>query len=272
MATKDHSKGWRDMHGKGSSKQRRPANRSTAPPPSVKEFVISSPPGLDGSPTADRYRSPSPGRVDASELHLQTPPCKLSNDDTASCLGYSPFPTPYTPRREQSQHPSRLLLETDMTPPKVAMEHGAGPPSHDEILKIQKPAGVAADTAGQGAEDAWRHTEDAAQPRNAWNNSQQEGAHWAHYGREEGARNHFRPEGQAWYGQSGHGRGRGRGQRQGSGFPHRGYGSSKARHYGKGKGKGKWRCPWHGQGDAYRLDIAKVHLPDPVIFQVPVLF
>eukprot|EP00439_Symbiodinium_sp_Y106_P050132 s928_g6.t1 len=77
---KDHSKGWRDMHGKGSSKQRRPANRSTVPPPTVKEFVICSPPGLDGSPGADRYRSPSPGRVDASELHLQTPPCKLSND------------------------------------------------------------------------------------------------------------------------------------------------------------------------------------------------
>lgn len=249
MATKDHSKGWRDMHGKGSSKQRRPANRSTVPPPTVKEFVICSPPGLDGSPGADRYRSPSPGRVDASELHLQTPPCKLSNDDTASCLGYSPFPTPYTPRREQSQHPSRLF-ETDMTPPKVAMGRGAGPPAtgNDEILKI-KPAGVVAHTAGHEAEDAWRHTEDAlAQNRDPWNSLQEE----------EEARNNFRPEGKAWHGQSG--RGRGRGQRQ-WGYGQRDYGSSKARHYGKGKGKGKWRYVWHGQGDAYQLDIAKAVEP-----------
>ncbi|CAE7500452.1 unnamed protein product [Symbiodinium sp. CCMP2592] len=268
MATKDHSKGWRDMHGKGSSRQRRPANRSTAPPPTVKEFVICSPPGLDGSPAADRYRSPSPGRVDASELHLQTPPCKLSNDDTASCLGYSPFPTPYTPRREQSQHPSRLF-ETDMTPPKVAMERGAGgrggsagPHGDDEILKIKKPAGVVATTAGHGAEDAWRHTEDAlAQSRDAWSSLQEEGVHWSQYrsqDHEEEARNNFRPEGQAWHGQSG--RGRGRGQRQ-WGYGQRGYGSSKARHYGKGKGKGKWRYVFHGQGDTYQLDIAKAVEP-----------
>eukprot|EP00439_Symbiodinium_sp_Y106_P057993 s928_g8.t1 len=45
------------------------------------------------------------------------------------------------------------------------------------------------------------------------------------------------------------------------GYGQRDYGSSKARHYGKGKGKGKWRYVWHGQGDAYQLDIAKAVEP-----------